>query len=326
MEPTQHEIVRYNMREEFQVDCNPNGYFEGYKDGLPHVPKKKAYHFDMPRLLDMMAFWSCGERALKIKGDPAAGKTSLVEQFHARMRAPLLIVSCSQGLEQYHLYGQLLPNTEGKLRWVDGPVIAAARNGWSVLLDEYNTLDPNCSTSLNALLEGYSITIPETGEVITPHGSFRAFATENPVTSKLTVAGRNVQDVANDDRWMNMEVDYLPAAQEIGIVKGVISQFIPDDEAATQQATILVTTANNIRGQFRANHESIDRPMSTRVLQRWARLLRMYQHVQRSMRDELNAPMSPIVYALPRAFTTSSAEMKRAVTNIARKAIGLEEI
>lgn len=321
----QENIQTLSMLEEFGVG-SPSGTYQAFKDGaMPHVPTRRDYHFEALRLLDMMAFWYSGEKALKIKGDPAAGKTSLVEQFHARMRAPLLLLSCNQGMEQYHLMGQLVPELSGTLRWVDGPVLAAARNGWSVLLDEFNTLDPNAATGLNAILEGYSITIPETGEVIRPHQNFRVFATENPVTSKLSVAGRNVQDVANDDRWMCMEVDYLPAEVEIGIVSKVIQKDVPDSEATRQMASILVSTANEVRTQFRADHESIDRPMSTRVLIRWARLLRMYQSVRNQAKDENGRPMHPILYALPRAFTTTSHDMQLAVSSIARKCIGLED-
>lgn len=320
----QENTEQLNMLAEFGVG-NPQGTFVAYKQGaMPHVPTRREYHFEALRLLDMLAFWYSGERALKIKGDPAAGKTSLVEQFHARMRAPLLIMSCNQSVENYHLMGQLVPDTSGSLRWIDGPVLAAARHGWSVLLDEFNTLDPNAATSLNAILEGYSITIPETGEVVQPHKDFRAYATENPVTSKLTVAGRNVQDVANDDRWMSMEVDYLPREVEIDIIKKVIVKDVPDDQVATQMASILVSTANEVRRKFREQHESIDRPMSTRVLIRWARLLRMYQSVRNQARDEEGKPMNPIVYALSRAFMTTSDDMTTAVNSIARDCIGVE--
>lgn len=313
----------YSMETEFNLAAVnvPAGtqkpQYQGYAEGLPHVPQKNGdYYFDRERLRDMFAFWTTGERALKIKGDPAAGKTSLVTQFHARMRAPLLIYSCSNGTEAHHLFGQLVPQTDHTLKWIDGPVLSAARNGYSVLLDEWNTLDPSVATSLNAILEGYSITIPETGDVITPHSDFRVFATENPVTSMLSVVGRNVQDAASDDRWMVMEVDYLPPDQEQSIIaKYTLSAVENNNEAAGMLAKVLVNTATEVRSQFRNGHACIDKPMSTRVLIRWAKLLRSYRAVSQDGAER-------VVYAMTRAFSMSSHEMSDAVAQIVRTKFG----
>lgn len=311
----------YNMGEEFNINCPKEAVYAGYEEGLPSVPERKEYVFQVPRLRDLLAFWGSGEKALKIKGDPATGKTSLVQQFHARLRAPLLLVSCSEGIEPYHLFGQLLPTETASLKWVDGPVIKAARLGWSVLLDEYNTLNPNSSTALNALLEGYPVTIPETGETVVPHPNFRVFATENPVTSSLAVTGRNVQDVANDDRWMVMEVDYLSPSEEIPIVESVVMSAMGNQEAAHQAATIMVATANAVRTACRDRSRLIDKPMSTRVLVRWARLLRMYAKVTK---DEAGQDTIPLLYSLKRAFSVTSHEMGVEVLRLAKTSAGVE--
>lgn len=313
--------VPYNMGSEFNVQCPAEATYFGYKPGLADVPEIKPYVFQIPRLRDLMAFWGSQEVALKIKGDPATGKTSLVQQFHARMRAPLLHLSCSEAVEPYHFFGQYIPTESGSLKWVDGPVLKAARYGWSVLLDEYNTLNPNASTSLNALLEGYPITIPETGETVVPHKWFRVFATENPVNSTLTVTGRNVQDVANDDRWMVMHVDYLTPDEEVPIVERVAFEALQNKEAAHQAATIMVATANEVRKACRERSRIIDKPMSTRVLVRWARLLRMYSKV---VRDDAGNQTIPLVYSLQRAFSVSSDEMGAEVMRLAKVSAGVE--
>lgn len=286
----------YSLAEEFGLDRIPKtAMIAGFAPGHPAVPPHKDYVFMPAKLRDMLAFWESGLVAFKTIGDPSTGKTSLTQQFHARLRWPLYQVNCSPSTEAYQLIGQLLPNEQGTLRWVDGPALCAAREGTSVLLDEYNTMDPGQATGVNMLLEGYSITIPETGEVVHPKKGFRVFATENPVDSRLSVAGRNVQDVANEDRWMVSEADYLPEDLEI---KAVVQHLLADGtapEVAEMLAQQVVRTANDVRKAYRANTDAIVKPMSTRSAIRWAKLVRRFQNVSQ---DEGGA----VVYALRRAY------------------------
>lgn len=296
-------LVERSLAAEFGIAAPPEVMFKGGPDDTPDVPRKRSYSFERARLKDLMVFWDTLEPALKLIGDPAAGKTSLVEQFHARMRWPLYLMSCSSDTQPYQLYGQLIPQLDKTLKWVDGPVLKAARTGASVLLDEYNTLAPSAATSLNALLEGYAITIPETGEVITPAKTFRVFATENSVQSRLSVAGRHVQDAANDERWMVVEVDYIDPAIEKAIVKEALLKLGNADSDAELTAQIIVDTATKVRERYRAEDPEVEKPMSTRVVLRWARLSCAYQSVR-------NQGQSPLAYSLSRAFHTPSPGMR----------------
>ncbi len=288
--------ANYSLANEFSlVGLDPKFTIAGFAPGHPAAPPLKPYVFQRSLLKDVVAFWESGLNSLKIFGDPGTGKSSLPEQFHARLRWPLYKVSCSPSTEMYHLMGQYLPMAEGGMRWSDGPVTRAAREGTSVLLDEYNVLDPGQATGLNLLLDGYSITIPETGEVLTPQPGFRVFATENPVTSNLAVAGRNVQDVANDDRWMNMEVDYLPADLEIQAVTEMLLGQGTDPDAAKMLARVTVEVANKVRAAYRGGNATVDKPMTTRSVMRWAKLVRRFQNVT-------PAEGGPVLYALRRGF------------------------
>lgn len=278
--PTQS-VRRYKIRDTFNMpEASPEAAIPGLEPGLHGVPAvDPQYVFEMDRLRQFTMFWVGGFRALKVEGDPAAGKTSFVEQIHARLNVPLHKVPCTPTTDRYALIGQLLPNTDGKLVWRDGPVVKACRDGTSVLLDEYNVLDPGEATGLNMLLEGYSWTIPETGEIITPARTTRFFATENPVDSKAAVAGRNVQDVANDDRWSYMQVDYLREDVETAlVVRHLIAGQIPQDLAETV-AKLCVQVANDVRMAFRNDVPDFDKPLSTRVVLRWAKYTVMYQAV-----------------------------------------------
>lgn len=276
---------KYNVRETFGLkEASEHAVIPGLQPGLPDVPASDpTYVFDVERMRQLTMFWIGGFKALMIEGDPAAGKTSLIEQWHARLNVPLYKVACSPTTESFRLIGQLLPTEDGKLRWHDGPVVKACREGTSVLLDEYNTLDPGEATGLNMLLEGYSWTIPETGETIKPAKTTRFFATQNAVDSRASVAGRNIQDVANDDRFSYMEVDYLkPELEEALVVRHLVSGRV-DEAVAKMIAKVCVTVANNVRQAFRGDAPGIDKPLSTRVVLRWAKYSVMYQDVMKQL-------------------------------------------
>lgn len=268
------------MRDAFGLShLSDKAMVPGLEEGLPDVPSVDPnYVFEDDTLRQLWIFWVSGLKGLLVEGDPAAGKSSLILQWHARLNVPLYLVPCSPSTESWHLFGQLLPTTDGKgLRWHDGPVLRACREGTSVLLDERNLLDPGVALGLNSVLEGYPITIPETGEVVTPQKSTRFFATENPVDSKAMVAGRNVQDVTFDDRWSYMRVDYVKPETEKALIKRQLMKApnVPEQHATTI-AEIVVTVGNKVREAFRNDEPAIDKPLSTRVLLRWAQYTLLY--------------------------------------------------
>lgn len=278
----------------------PSTKLPGYEPGLPGVPPVDPnYLFEIDTLRRFAVFWVGGFPALKVEGDPAAGKSSFIMQIHARLNVPLYMVPCSASTEWYQLIGQLMPTEDGKLRWHDGPVTRACRLGVSCLLDEYNLLDPAMSTGLNPLLEGYSWTIPETGEVITPKPGTRFFATQNPEDSKAAVAGRNCQDVANEDRWSYMYVDYIKPELEQELVKRHLQAGGVSGEVAATIARLCVEVADDVRKAYRNDAPNIEKPLSTRVVLRWAKYTAMFQAPMQAQRK------SALHYAMRQAVRMS---------------------
>lgn len=309
----------YSLAKEFGLADVPESYkIPGVEPGHPFAPLPSPdYVFKRSDLRDMLVFWEDGLTALKLEGDPSTGKSSLVFEFHARLRWPLYFLSATEDTDTRQIFGQLLPDASGNLRWMDGPALRAAREGTSFLVDEWNLLNPNTSSSLNLLAEGKPYFIPETGEVVTPKKGFRLFATENPVDSRLLVAGRNVQDVASDDRFMVIKTDYMAGADEVQVVKKAVlaSNAAQNEQQADLVAAQVVRIANDTRAAFRdKNNVAIDRPMSTRTCIRWARLICRF----RNIRPEEGGPA---IYALRRAMRMSTA-MATAVEDFTRAALG----
>ena len=304
----------YSLATEFNLPLPPELKIDGYESGHPAAPGiDPGYVFMSDKMRDLLAFWQSSEKALKIMGDPATGKTSLIEQFHARLRWPLYKVACRPGTEARELVGQLLPTETGTLKWFDGPLLRAAREGTSVLLDEYNVMDPGEATGLNMLLEGYSFVVETTGEVIKPAKGFKVFVTENHVESRLAISGRNVQDAANDDRFMVTTADYLPSDLEQRVVLNSLMAEGVDEETASLIAQQVVSVANQVRTAYRQEKAEVDKPMSTRSVIRWAKLIRRFSRVKDAD--------GPVVYALRRAFQMSP-HLDAVVTEFTKASLG----
>lgn len=260
-----------------------------------NIPKMDAdYVFDRGRIADMVIFWESGFNALKIIGDPAAGKTSLVTEWHARMNWPLYAVSCNERTTSDHLIGSFVPQADGKFKFNYGVVVRAALEGVSVLLDEGNALEPNAVLSLHMLMEGYPIYIPETGETIYAKPGFRVFQTENELSSKLPIAGRYSHDASSEDRYMEIKVDYLEAKLEKVIVMNTLKKAGMDGDMLEGTATSLMALAGYTRRAYHDRQSKVIKPMSTRVLRRWAALSWAYRGVT-------NTGANPMLHALERA-------------------------
>lgn len=240
-------------------------------------PKRAAFKWREDQVRDLLLFWFSGadSRALKLIGHTGAGKTELVLQWHALLNMPLVVIGCNPRTEAQQLVGMMVSTGNGTT-FADGPLITAARQGWSVLVDEYNLVDPGEASGLNAFLEGKPYTIPETGETIVPAPGFRIFATMNPKTSGYR--GRQQQDMANDDRFVDLVVPYMSPDEELPLVEAVIAKIAqqlpakPDAAGVRKLAESHVKVANTIRQQYMGVNDTnaaLPCTMSTRTLLRW---------------------------------------------------------
>lgn len=249
------------------------------------------YVFRMEFVRDMLLFWTMpGERACMLVGPPGCGKTTGVEQWHERLNWPLLVVNAHKKMRAEDLFAEMLPNEKGGLDFVDRPLVQAARNGWSVLINELNAADPGVTIALNDIAQpGSRIVIPQTGEIIEPHEDFRIFGTMNPPgRSGVSHHGRQPMDASTRERFMWIEMDYPSEEDEVKVILNAVRPLLggSDDEdpsspdssdptaAFSMIATRMVQTAAEVRRQGIGRSDQPDAiadTMSTRVLVRWAR-------------------------------------------------------
>ncbi|EPJ3803436.1 AAA family ATPase [Morganella morganii] len=189
-------------------------------------------------------------QSLWISGPTGCGKTSIVEQVAARLNWPLMKTTASQDLDINSLVGglRLVCDTmtgDTRTDFLYGPLALAYKFGLIFLLDEYDQLDPSCANAFNAILEGGNLVIPETNEVIKKHPNFRFVATANSIgQGDLTgvYGGVKVLNVANLDRYMFINANYMPKDVETSLIQKFISEKVIADK--------FVEVANIIRKLF----------------------------------------------------------------------------
>lgn len=309
--PREPQLVEQTIIDTFGVGNRSQIYAWDRPPAYGAVQQNPDYVFRMEFVRDMLLFWSLpGERACMLVGPPGCGKTTGVEQWHERLNWPLLVINAHKKMRAEDLFAELLPNESGGLDRVDRPLVQAARNGWSVLINELNAADPGVTIALNDIAQsGSRIVVPQTGEIIDPHPEFRIFGTMNPPgRSGITHHGRQQLDASTRERFMWIEMDYPTEEDEVKVilnaVRPLMGDVAGDDEQSPEtdpaagfspMALRMVQTAREVRSRGIGRSDSPDAipdTMSTRVLVRWARYWIGYGRL----------PGAPHV-ALRRAFT-----------------------
>lgn len=280
----------------------------------PMVPAANPdYVFRKNLVSDLLAWMkgASGHDAMYLTGPTGSGKSSLVTQVAARLNIPLYVVSCHERLEIPELFGRYLVR-QGSMSWEDGPFIQGLKDpvGAWILLDEADTLEPGTFIGLNALLEGRSIMIPETGEVVEPlrYGARIIFAGNtagNGDASGLYQATKR-QNLASMGRFMVLLVGYPDPAEESKALEGAVPSL---PEPIREK---MVQFANEVRKLFVGGQ--IEVTMCTRSLVRWASLSSFYK---------AKPGINPLIYALDRALGfRAEDESRQALHELCQRIFG----
>jgi cobaltochelatase CobS len=237
------------------------------------TPTIKPYIFTKDVRFDLWA-WMQSEDPLYIFGPTGCGKSAMVEQLAARLRVPLFNLIGSFDTDVSDFYGSRTA-CNGTVFYEYGPLSLAYKYGGFFLLDELDGLNPALALGLNTVLDGRPLVIPETGEIIHRHPRFRFIATANTNGGSDDTGvyqGTNRLNLAFMDRFLKMEVAYLP--EQIEVV--LLMQHASDIRGIHG---VMLKFANLVRKNF-LNPDStsqIDVTFSTRTLLRWANLIQVYK-------------------------------------------------
>lgn len=260
--------MNYEIRSTFKIDAPKTVTIKGRAPGHPAVPPAdEQYIFRQATLSDLFTWYLLGERSLYLTGPTGCGKSSVIIEVAARLSIPLWNVVAHSRLETPELIGGYRLNAGGGMDFVHGPLIIAMKEGGWFLIDEIDLLDPSTAAGLNGVAEGRSITIPETGEVVTAHPDFRFIATANSNGAGDATGlyqGILRQNLAFLDRFYMIEVGY----PDPEIEKKILTEVAPSVGSDIRDR--MVNIANEIRALFIKGEAEVT--LSTRTLTRWARI------------------------------------------------------
>lgn len=171
------------------------------------------------------------DKPVMLVGPTGSGKTTAVKNMAYALGWPLSRINFSGDTRASDVLGEKTievdPATgQSVIRWVDGVIPDAKRNGRILLLDEIDACPPEIAFVLQSLLEkGHPLTLTgNNGEVVTQEcegPGLRIFATANTVgkgDSSGIYAGTRNQNAAFLDRFLVKRVGYLPKAAEIEVL------------------------------------------------------------------------------------------------------------
>lgn len=282
--------------------------WEGFAARSENVPESdRNYVFEKLTLIEFYTLMNSNTTTIEIIGHTGTGKSSFVEEYHARLNLPLYVINAYPRITSADMVGQFIPTKDGTLVFTMGALSKAAIEGCSLLIDEYNVIDPAEATALNALLEGRSVFVPEINDWIHPAEGFKVITTINKKGPGYV--GRNTQDAANDDRKCYMLKDYIAEDLEVELIKNYLVQWEVSEAVAVAQAEKFVAVANQVRSLYMGEDSSADAletTISTRSLLRWVELSMMFRGVKQPPHN-----YEPIHYALERAKTLQTTDETR---------------
>ena len=256
----------------FNIDIN----FEvkGFSESSDYVPEiDPAYLFDEDTTQAILAGFSKNRRVM-VQGYHGTGKSTHIEQVAARLNWPCVRVNLDSHISRIDLIGkdaivikdgtQVTEFKEGILPW-------AVQNPMALVFDEYDAGRADVMFVIQRVLEsGGKLTLLDTNKVISPHKSFRLFATANTVGLGDTTGlyhGTQQINQGQMDRWSIVaSLNYLPVDAEVEIVLAKVPSWKTDTGKQTIQK--MVSLAGLTRNGFMSG--DISTIMSPRTVITWA--------------------------------------------------------
>lgn len=231
-------------------------------DNVPQVDPLYVFRMDVVR--DLFYWWEDSAARptdmLNLFGPTGTGKTSIIEQWCARLCMPLFSMKGHKKFEAYEAFG-MMSFVDGNTQYVEGPMILAGRYGCPCIINEYDRVDPNKAIVFNDALQGGAYTVPgRNGETCSPRSGCRYIATSNTnlvedVTSNYATAA--TQDPSLLERITALHVGYPVDDTEVRLVEAVLQPF--EDELLAywfdEEGIIVNTASGQKKGAAVSRHD-----------------------------------------------------------------------
>lgn len=216
-----------------------------YSQVLPHFE-----NFELHELNSIVKGFAKenGLYTMLFTGPSGTGKSTAARVIPTRCGLPFVSVNFSLNVEESDFIGAMVPNidkkdeSEPEFIWKDGILTTAVRNGYVLILEEFNFARPGVLGKLNSLLDDARQLDLPTGEVIKANKNFRMIFTCNvgyEGTNRLNKAlvnrmdfVHNFKDLSRDEmiKIIKERTGYTKQSNIDAIVTvyAVIKKFIED--------------------------------------------------------------------------------------------------
>lgn len=276
--------THYNVRDTFGLDVDIK--IPGFSTVSEHVPElDKTYQFNHETTLAILAGFSHNRRVM-VQGYHGTGKSTHIEQVAARLNWPCIRINLDSHVSRMDLIGkdaialqdgkQITEFREGLLPW-------ALQRPCALVFDEYDAGRPDVMFVIQRVLEVEGkLTLLDQSKVISPHPSFRLFATTNTVglgdPSGLYHGTQQINQ-GQMDRWHIVStLNYLDPDLELKVVLSKVPGL--DNKEGLETAKNMISVANLSRQGF-ANGD-ISTLMSPRTVISWAENYQIFHDLNKS--------------------------------------------
>lgn len=167
--------------------------------------------FVQKNLLNVARATASGKFPILLQGPTSSGKTSMVQYLAKRTGHKCVRINNHEHTDLQEYLGSYVSDDKGTLRFQEGILVEAVRNGYWIVLDELNLAPTDVLEALNRLLDdNRELLIPETQEVVKPHADFMLFATQNPPG---LYGGRKILSRAFRNRFLELHFDDIPVGE-----------------------------------------------------------------------------------------------------------------
>jgi MoxR-like ATPase len=158
-------------------------------------------------------------RDIILEGPPGTSKSTLLRAITGEWGIPLVFVEGNADLTPAKLIGhhnpaRVLREDYSADNFVDGPLLAAMREGGFLYIEEFNRAPEDTLNTLLTAMAEREVAVPRAGTV-TAKPSFRVIASMNPYDN----VGTTRLSTSVHDRLCRLSIGYQDAAAERGIVR-----------------------------------------------------------------------------------------------------------
>ena len=278
--------IKVSIKQSFGIDTEME--VNAFSEKSEYVPEiDKNYKFDRDTTLAIISGFAFNKRVL-VQGYHGTGKSTHIEQVAARLNWPCVRINLDSHISRIDLLGKdaiVLKDEKQITEFKEGILPWSIQNPVAIVFDEYDAGRPDVMFVIQRILEVEGkLTLLDQNQVISPHASFRLFATTNTVgMGDVTGLYHGTQQINQGqmDRWHILStLNYLERSHEIDVVSGKV----PELKSAKDKALIksMIQLADLTRQGF--INEDISSLMSPRTVITWAQNYIIFKDIQHSFR------------------------------------------